>query len=142
MNKVLLALACLLISINVYAKKINIELLEGPITEKTVKYLGGLACRNFDKVVHLKINVDVKNAYAENEDYERLILSDDNYEYLFTKGSYFWLHGGWVIDGYFIIKSGGVHQGIVSASFQQIKEETVLLNPNVSEKRIKRSSCS
>ncbi len=142
MNKALLTLFCLLISINVYAKKINIELLRGSVTDKTVKYLGGLACRNQDKIVHLKINVDIENAHAENEDYERLIFSDDHYEYLFPKGSYFWLHGGWEIDGYFVIKSGGVHQGISSAYFDQIKAETVLLNPNVSEKEVKKSSCS
>jgi AraC-like DNA-binding protein len=40
------------------AKTITIEFLEGTINPATIENLGGLACRNLDHIVHLKIAVD------------------------------------------------------------------------------------
>ncbi len=40
------------------AKNINIEFLDGTINPATIENLGGLACRNLDHIVHLKIAVD------------------------------------------------------------------------------------
>jgi len=40
------------------SKDIQIELLRDNVTPANVGNLDGLACRNFDRIVHLKISVD------------------------------------------------------------------------------------
>ena len=61
-------------------------------------------------------------------------------EYLFPKGSYA-LEGNYVIKGYFIVRPGGTHQGVVSIGFEKVDDIAVLLNPSITEKRTKSLSC-
>jgi hypothetical protein len=58
------------------AKTIDVEFLQGTIDSKTIEDLGGLACRNYDHIVHLKINVDwtADKRDEETTGYKRLIL--------------------------------------------------------------------
>jgi hypothetical protein len=111
--------------------------------QKNIGNLGGLACRNYDHVVHIDISVNWPSdkLTVETTDYKRLIFWNDNAEYLFPNGTYFFLHGDYVIDGYFIPRRGGMHQGVISIPFEKIDDAQVLLNPNVSEKA-KGSACA
>jgi len=109
----------------------------------SVENLNRLACRNYDHIVHLNISVDWPNEAREQEttDYKRLVFWNDNAEYLFPNGSYFWLHRSYVIDGYFIPRRGGMHQGIISVAFDEIDDAQVLLNPSVHELKAKGPGC-
>jgi len=42
-----------------------------------------------------------------------------------------WLHGSIVFDGFYLIKYGGTHQGILSFGLKQVDEATVILNPAI-----------
>ena len=121
------------------ARTIRIEFLQGIIGEKNVGLLYGLACRNYDHIVHLDIAVNWPQGATEVEDkdFERLVFWNDKAEYLFPKGSYTYLHGAYVVKGYFIARSGGMHQGQVSNAFDKIDDAQVLLNPAVEEVRAK-----
>ena len=90
------------------AKTTDIDFLQGEIDQQNVENLGGLACRNYDHIVHLNISIDWSDNARDEEttDYKRLIFWNDSAEYLFPNGSYFWLHGAYVIDGYFIPRRG------------------------------------
>lgn len=49
-----------------------------------------------------------------------------------------WMHGSHVIDGFFLVKSGGMNQGILSYALKPVDEAAVLLSPKalVVEERI------
>ena len=125
------------------AKTIRIEYLGGNIGQANVENLGGLACRNYDKIVHLKISIDWPADALDQEvtDDKRLVFWDDTAEYLFPDGSYSYLHGSYLVNGYFIPRSGGMHQGIISIAFEKIDDAQVLLNPAVEEVEAKGPDC-
>ncbi len=100
------------------AKTISIEFLQGVIDPQSEGELGGLACRNYDHIVHVDITVIWSGlVVAEQSDYQRLVFWTDRdshgfaTEYLFPKGSYSFLHGSYIVKGYFIVRSGGMPQG-------------------------------
>ena len=39
-----------------------------------------------------------------------------------------WEHGGYVLDGFYLVKSGGLHQGIISVGLEKLRESDVLLS--------------
>jgi hypothetical protein len=123
------------------ASAITIEFLQGEITPATVGWLSGLSCRNYDHVVHLDIGITWPDATVETSGYERLIFSASSAEYLFPKGTYMYLHGSYIVKGYFIARAGGMHQGIISDAFEKIDDAQVMLAPNVVEKKAKSSAC-
>src|SRR5215468_9961937 len=101
------------------AKTVTVEFLQGSITPKNIGSLAGLACRNYDHIVHLDISVNwpTKSSDVEQVDFQRLIFWDSKAEYLFSKDTYAYLHGEYVIKGYFIARNGGFHQGVTSRAF-------------------------
>lgn len=131
------------------AKTIDVEFLQTNINPRSVAELSGLACRNYDHVVHVDISVDwpSNSVNAEQSGYERLVFWTDRdkggfgTEYLFPKGSYSFLHGSYIVKGYFIVRSGGMHQGVSSVAFERVDDATVLLNPAVNETKAKGSRC-
>jgi hypothetical protein len=125
------------------SKAIMIEFLQASIDPEHVGVLSGLSCRNYDHIVHLDISVNWPDdsLTVEKTDYQRLVFWDKSAEYLFPKDTYFVLHGSYIIKGYFIARSGGMHQGIVSNAFEKVNDAEVMLSPNVVERRIKNARC-
>ena len=113
------------------------------ISPDTVKFLSGTWCRNVDHIMHLRLAVDWpdKSIEQETEGYRRLIFWDHDSEYLFPNGSYTYMHGAYIINGYFIARAGGTHQGVSSLSFERVDDAMVLLNPAVREIPTKRADC-
>jgi hypothetical protein len=103
-----------------------------------------LVSRNVDKVIGLKVYVDPNT----DEQFERdgyLALYSEN-QLSVSKGPPGIGGGGievvknglidrtmgfYVIDGFFIVKGGGVHQGVASFGLQPVDEAAVRLNPAV-----------
>jgi hypothetical protein len=125
------------------AKTVTIEFLTGPITPKTIGALAGLACRNYDHIVHIDITVDwpATSSEIETTDYQRLIFWDSSAEYLFPKDTYQHLHGEYAIKGYFIARNGGIHQGMTSRAFEKVDDATVMLSPTVHERKAGGRGC-
>jgi hypothetical protein len=125
------------------AKQVTVEFLQGSITPKTIGALAGLACRNYDHIVHLDISVNwpAKSSDVATTDYQRLIFWNSTAEYLFPKDTYQFLHGDYVIKGYFIARNGGFHQGATSRAFEKVDDATVMLSPTVSEKKAGGRGC-
>ena len=128
---------------SVSARTVRIEYLDSAITPKNVGLLYGLSCRNLDHVVHLKLSIDwpSNSIEVESTGYKRLIFWNEAAEYLFPNNTYTYLHGFYVVNGYFIARSGGVHQGVISNAFEKI-DSSVLLNPAVEEVRVVNSKCT
>jgi len=125
------------------AKTVVIEFLQGPITPKNIGDLAGLACRNYDHIVHLDISVNwpAKDSDVETSDYQRLIFWNSRAEYLFPKDTYQYLHGEYVIKGYFIARNGGFHQGATSRAFEKVDDATVMVSPTVTERKAGGKAC-
>jgi len=105
------------------ASAATIEFLQSPIDPDNVGWLAGLACRNLDRLVHLDISVTwpSKAADIETDGYRRLVFWNETDEYLFARGTFKTVDDKYVINGYFRVRSGGIHQGIVSNYFEKAK---------------------
>lgn len=125
------------------AKTVVIEFLQGPIAPKNIGELAGLACRNYDHIVHLDISVNwpAKDADVDTTGDQQLIFWNSKAEYLFPKDSYQLLHGEYVIKGYFIARNGGIHQGATSRAFERVDDATVMLSPTVTERKAGGKGC-
>jgi hypothetical protein len=125
------------------ARTIRVELLDAAITPQTAEALSGLSCRNVGHIVHLRLAIrwPSDSLEAETSGYKRLIFWNQSNEFLFPFGTYGYQHGDYIIDGYFIARSGGIHQGVVSNAFEKIADTQVLLNPSVEEVRVNSPAC-
>ena len=125
------------------AKTVVIEFLQGRIVPKNIGDLAGLACRNYDHIVHLDISVNwpAKDADVDTSGDQQLIFWNSKAEYLFPKDSYQYLHGEYVIKGYFIARNGGIHQGATSRAFERADDATVMLSPTVTERKAGGKGC-
>ena len=139
-----LILGCVLLPLGTAeARDVVIESLEGSITPATVQFLSGTWCRNVDRIVHIRIAVEWPpgSVTAEIGGYRRLVFWTSEVEYIFPDGSYSFQHGSYIINGYFIARSGGVHQGVVSEAFERLDDSKVLLNPAVREVAVRKAGC-
>lgn len=125
------------------AKTVVIEFLQGRIVPKNIGDLAGLACRNYDHIVHLDISVNwpAKDADVDTSGDQQLIFWNSKAEYLFPKDSYQYLHEEYVIKGYFIARNGGIHQGATSRAFERVDDATVMLSPTVTERKAGGKGC-
>ncbi|MEJ2818507.1 DUF2939 domain-containing protein [Caulobacter sp. CCG-8] len=69
--------------------------------------------------------------YQVGQDDDRLVISNETYELLAPKGAWRWEHGRYVVDGFFLVKNGGVHQGVSSLGLEAVSESAVRLKPNL-----------
>ena len=125
------------------AKTVVIEFLQGPITPKNIGDLAGLACRNYDHIVHLDISVNwpAKDSDVDTTGDHQLDFWNSRAEYLFPKDSYQYLHGEYVIKGYFIVRNGGIHQGATSRAFERVDDAVVMVSPTVTERKAGGKGC-
>lgn len=142
MKRVVLSLVAILMA-TAPGRAVTLEFLQASIDPSHAGWLSGLACRNFDHIVHLDITVDWPNGSldVETTGYQRLVFWDETDEFLFPKGSFVPLHGSYVIKGYFIPRSGGVHQGIASNAFEKVDEADARLRPGLVENKMTSDRC-
>lgn len=116
------------------AQTSTITRLTGQVTSANFANFCGLVSDAVDKVIGLKVHID-----SPLPDPQDTKLLDEGGAYLFDgeaielnadKGA-IWLHGSIVFDGFYLIKYGGMHQGIMSVGLQQVDEATVILNPAI-----------
>ena len=121
------------------AKDILIEFLQSRIDSGNISFLEGLACRNYDKLVHIDVGLNWPAGMSSSEG--RMIFSDETAEYLFPQANVNYLHGEYIIKGYFIVRSGGTHQGVSSIAFEKVSDAIILTNPSVRERKVRSSKC-
>ncbi len=125
------------------ARDVRVEFLVAKITPQAAALLSSLSCRDVDHVVHLRLSIQWPNdaTSLETTDFKRLVFWNKETEFLFPYGSYNYQHGSYVVNGYFIPRSGGIHQGVLSDAFEKVDDTKVLLNPSVKEVRTKATTC-
>jgi len=116
----------------------------GAVNVHTADRFLDLISRNVDKVIGLKVYIDPNtDEQFEHDGYLALYVED---QLSVSKGPPGGGGGGievvkngpidrtmgfYVIDGFFIVKAGGVHQGVASFGLQPVDEAAVRLNPAV-----------
>jgi hypothetical protein len=116
----------------------------GEVNVNTAAKFTTTVSNNLDKVIGLKVYVDPGNdADLEKNAY---LVGYDNNQFSVWKGKPGESGGGievvrnglidrtmgfYVIDGFYIVKSGGLHQGTLSYGLQPVDEGVVRLNPAV-----------
>jgi hypothetical protein len=118
-----------------------IEKLTGPVSTRNTFLLEGLSCRNLDKIVHVNISVDWASDALSQNDAGRFVFWTSESEFLFPQSKVIFLHGSYLVNGYFIARSGGTHQGVTSMAFEKVEDASVMLNPSVKEVPAKRVGC-
>ncbi len=106
----------------------------GEVTSANFVSFCGLVADAVDTVIGLKLQIDSPQPdprAAELQDGGSVYLFDgEEIELNADKGGS-WLHGSVVFDGFYLIKYGGMHQGILSFGLQQVDEASIILNPAI-----------
>jgi hypothetical protein len=121
----------------------SVVLLTGSVDAANAAHFTKFVSDNLDAVVGVKIDVSP----SDDEDFERqryLASADDDMlaifkgdgehggiEVVVPKGSYGWQHGHHTVDGFFVVKSGGMHQGTLSYGLTPTDEGVIRTNPGV-----------
>jgi hypothetical protein len=115
--------------------KTEVEFLDTPINLENASSLEGIACRNFDKIIHLNLSVEwpAESMITPTEEEPSLVFWTDSTQYMFPEGSFSYKLGAYVVKGYFIAREGGMHQGITAYAFEKIDDAQVMTSANFVE---------
>ncbi|MBL6458310.1 hypothetical protein JMJ55_23505 [Belnapia sp. T6] len=121
--------------------QVAISQLEGALTQENFAQFEEFISDNLDKVIGLKLSAAANTGRSglqvtETNGQVAIYLPHDpkrvgSIEVVANSG-YRWEHGGYVFDGFFLVKSGGMHQGIISYGLLPVSEAQVRLTPGLS----------
>lgn len=124
------------------AQTFDIPVITGaPNFQNANRFIGAVSSRT-DQIVGLKLRVEKNSSEVESatgfsarqSDEGYLLISyyveGEGYEVLIN-GGYGWQNGGWDVDGFYIVKPGGSHQGQASFGLRPVDDAQVRLNPAV-----------
>lgn len=116
----------------------------GEVNDQTVDRFLNTISNNVDKVIGVKVVVypgqdeaENRSGYRSSYDDEQLVISQTGPTGLeggievVKNGPADRMMGGYSIDGMFIVKPGGTHQGVSSFGLLPVDEAAVRLNPAV-----------
>lgn len=123
-------------------RMIDIPVYEGTVTPQNGERLTEMIGDNLDQVIGLRLAVEPTadgsspfsvSATSDSEQY--LLLSvyrpDEGGREILVNGEYRWEHGMWIVDGFFLVRSGGMHQGVLSYGLMPTDAAAVRLNPHL-----------
>lgn len=117
--------------------------ITGTVTADNATRFTEFVAEHQDKVIGLQVRVTpgtptdfaAKHYLAESDDRLFVVFKrgDDEggIEVVAPKGEAVWLHGEYVLDGFYVVKSGGMHQGTLSYGLEKTDEGVIRANPNV-----------
>jgi hypothetical protein len=112
----------------------RIDQIVGGVSAENVDKFAEEISDHLDKIVGLKVSVEAGDSGGMSAHVTEGMLvvyrSGGDFEIVANSG-YRYEHGAYVFDGFFIVKSGGMHQGVVSYGLQEVNEAQVLLTPGV-----------
>lgn len=113
----------------------------GEVNERNVERVLNMIGDHQDKIVGLQVMFDATprgaqaaNGYTADKDDGRLFvvsygtLESPGIEMVVPKDEANYQHGGYVLDGFYLVKTGGMHQGTISYGLEKVDEATVLLS--------------
>lgn len=114
----------------------------GEVNERTADRFAQVISNNVDRVIGLKITVQPgdnsdfsRSGYLAEVDGPQFVLSKSDPQNggieVVTNGAVGRSGGMFMLDGIYVVKSGGMHQGIASFGLQPVDEASVRLNPSI-----------
>jgi hypothetical protein len=110
-----------------------LQQLTGYLTSENYHVFENMISDALDDVIGLKITVDksgdddVLQAGASDDQLVVYLRGLNGSSEFVVNGEYAYQHGMYVLDGFFLVKSGGMHQGIVSFGLMPMDEGRVRL---------------
>lgn len=106
--------------------------LVGAIAQDNSASFANTISENEDKIIGIKVSVEPgeTDGYLVNKGDDYLGITAGEFE-LVVQSGYRWEHGGYVVDGFYLVKGGGMHQGIISYGLEPVDEGTLRANPSV-----------
>jgi hypothetical protein len=117
----------------------HVRVLEGSITAENFDRVAEIVMDELHDVIGLQLRQEVwpddtdPPLQVYSMDTGRLVIfkRDGTEVELVINGGIAWQHGGWNIDGFYMVKPGGTHQGVSSFGLIQTDEAAVRLNPAI-----------
>jgi hypothetical protein len=119
----------------------KIPQLWGTLTESTYPEFEKFIDDNVNKIIGLKITVERSGSDAAplqaSADNGQLVVylnstPDESSESEIVAGNGFsYQHGSYVLEGLFMVKNGGMHQGVISYSLKKTDESPAKLDPSI-----------
>jgi len=116
----------------------HVRVLDGSISADNFERVSEIVMDELNDVVGLQLRQEVwpdeddPPLQVHSLETGRLVIykRDETEIELVINGGVSWQHGGWNVDGFYIVKPGGT-QGISSFGLMQVEEAIVRLNPAI-----------
>lgn len=134
------AAACLLLAAvlwpgSSWASQRVVEELRGTVDDASYPRFERFVTGHLDQVIGLRLDVQSSSdghVSVSGEDGQFVISRTTNAaDEIVASSGYGYLHGAYRFDGFFIVKSGGIHQGVMSYGLLPVSEALVRLNAAV-----------
>ncbi len=110
--------------------------VNGTVTRRNFGGLESFLFNSLDTVIGLKIEFDANDTHqsgailasAENSQFVAYRAGSGQESEIVAVEGFSFQHGSYVFDGFFVVKSGGMHQGVVSLFLDRTDEASVLLS--------------
>ncbi|GGD32784.1 hypothetical protein GCM10011335_39700 [Aureimonas glaciei] len=110
--------------------------VSGDVTAESYKGLETFLLNSMDTVVGLKISFPQSesvetgdlNASADDGKFVAYLSGPDSETEIVANEGFSFQHGSHIFDGFFVVKSGGMNQGIISLFLEPADEASVLLS--------------
>jgi hypothetical protein len=110
--------------------------VSGRVTPSNVRGLQVFLLNSVDAIVGLKVHFSAENrrgpgivtADADGGSFSSYMAGDDAEIEIFAEDGYEYRSGDFVFDSFYLVKYGGMHQGILSVSISKVPESSVLLS--------------
>lgn len=118
----------------------HIRQFRGTLSCSNASRLFDAVVEDCDRVVGLSLLAEPQNDDQRLQIWahgtEKLVLflkeqADDSGVELNVNGGFRWEHGSWIIDGFFLVKPGGMFQGTCCFGLLDADEASIRLNPSV-----------
>lgn len=110
-----------------------ITVLKGEVDDANLQRVSSLIADANDSVIGLKLRFN-----TPGNDQWSVAVQDDDSGYIFdgeielnVSGGAFWVNGALSLDGFWLVKYGGMHQGILSFGLQPVDEAQIRLNTGI-----------
>jgi hypothetical protein len=110
--------------------------VNGHVTPKNVRGFQVFLLNSVDAIVGLKVHFSADNrhgpgivtAEADNGSFVSYMAGNDAEVEIFAKDGFEYRSGDYVFDSFYLVKYGGMHQGIHTVSLNRMEESSVLLS--------------
>lgn len=120
----------------VQAASVTITRVNGGVTDANFKGLDAFLSNSVDAVIGLKLSFPAEDqnrdgtvqAYKDGDLFISYLAGPETETQVSAESGYDFRHGEYVFDGFYLVKYGGIFQGITALALQPVDEAQVILS--------------